>query len=147
MEFRKHPIFVVFTGFIIAIGRYLMKTIDDIYIYNYVNLIFMAVVNYIAIGIVILFVHSGGEDKCEKKINSSGLDTEEKRRRIKIIRIISFIIILVYLGIGLLYVIKFKSSDLNDAISIVALSLSISTSDLIDLFGKIYWNICSLGKK
>ncbi len=49
--------------------------------------------------------------------------------------------------LGIIYVVKIKTSDLNDVISIIALSMSICTNDLSDLAYEKYWKICSMIKK
>ena len=147
MEFKKHPMFIVCTGLIIAIGRYLMHNIDNKDTYDFVNLIFMSIVNYVAIGMIILFIHSDAQMSFEKRIKESGINTSEKKKRINIIKIFSEIIIVLYLFFGILYVLKFKTTDLNDAISIVALSMSICTNDLSDSLAEKYWEIFLAKKK
>lgn len=147
MEFKKHPIFIVSTGIIIALGRFLMHEITDDTIKNYVNLVFMAVVNFVAFGIVILFIHSEAQIYCEKKINASGISTIDKKKKLKILNFISFSVMILYLSLGILYIVVFRDADLNDAISIVALSFSIATNDLSVSLGKIYFNFCKKNKK
>lgn len=147
MEFKKHPMFIVYTGIIIGFGRYLMRYINDKDIYNYVNLIFMAIVNYVAIGLIFLFIHSNAQIKFETRIKNTGLATAEKKKRLLVFNILSTIVIGLYLLLGIIYVVKIKTSDLNDVISIIALSMSICTNDLSDLAYEKYWKICSMIKK
>lgn len=147
MEFKKHPMFIVYTGIIIGIGRYLMRYISNQDIYDYVNLIFMAIVNYVAIGLIFLFIHSNAQIKFENRINKVGISTSEKKKRLSTFNTLSVTVIGLYLFLGVIYVIKFKTSDLNDVISIIALSMSICTNDLSDLAYEKYWKICSKKKK
>lgn len=147
MEFKKHPMFVVSTGIIIALGRLLMHSIADDTTKNYVNLVFMAVVNFIAFGIVILFIHSEAQVYCEKKINASGISTTDKKHKLKILNFISFSVMFLYLVLGILYIIILRDADLNDAISIVALSFSIVTNDLAISLGRIYFRFCKKNNK
>lgn len=147
MEFKKHPMFIVYTGIIIGIGRYLMRYINDKNIYDYVNLIFMAIVNYVAIGLIFLFIHSNAQIKFENRINKSGMATLEKKKRLSTFNTLSTVVIGLYLLLGIIYVVKFKTPDLNDVISIIALSMSICTTDLSDLAYEKYWKICSKKKK
>lgn len=53
---------------------------------------------------------------------------------------------ILYLTSGIFYMVKFKTTDWNDVISIIALSLSIATNDTAVLLGKVYWKICSFKK-
>lgn len=142
MEFKEHPMFVVFTGLIIALGRILIGSVGAGKIKEYIVLIIMAIINYVALGIVILVIHSGSQMFCKKKIRDSGIDTSEKKKKSRRLEGISAGIILAYLIIGYIYLGYLRTADLNDAISIIALALSIATNDLIEPLGKIYCKCC-----
>lgn len=139
---RDNGIFIVLTGIIIACGRILFdeKQADDI-------LIVMAIINYVALGFVLLFLHIKILDNCYSRIVSAGVDTNEKKSRKKVLNICSFIFFLIYLLAGSLYITVFKSAKFNDAISIFALALSIATDNItIGLSDSFYRLIVNISK-
>ena len=127
-----NSIFIVFTGVIIAFGRYLLGEIDTKLGDGQHILIVMAVVNYIALGLVLLFLHNDFCRVCKSKISSSGMDTNLKKKCHYVVLIISSLLSLVYLVFGILYIIEFKTSNFNDVISIIALTVSIAASGLVE---------------
>lgn len=130
--------FVVFTGFIIAFSRLVLGNIQSIS--DEVILIVMALVNYIAFGFVLLFLHNDVNYICLNSINNSGILTDEKIKAKSLMKIISGILLIVYLIIGILYIAFFKSSNWNDAISIIALTFSIASSGLANTYSSWYYN-------
>ena len=145
MEFKKRPMFIVITGIIIAVARYLFRYIDDSS-KELAILIIMASVNFVALAIVLFFIDSEAQNICKNKINNSGIDTKNKKQRLRKLNVISIVLMILYLTSGIFYMVKFKTTDWNDVISIIALSLSIATNDTAVLLGKAYWKICSFKK-
>lgn len=138
---NRNSMFIVVTGFIISLSRFLFGTIESSLNNDEYILIIMAVVNYVALGFVLLFLYNAFCQECKNKISSSGLDTTLKRKCNKLIFIISFILLILYLIVGILYMTIYKTSDLNDAISIIALAISIATNGLVDDYGHDYYKI------
>lgn len=138
---KTYSLFIVFTGFIIALCRFLL---DSTYIKTGKSehiLIVMAAVNYIAFGVVVLFLFKELNKLCNEKVTQSGLDTIQKKKCTYIIFVISFILVILYLVFGYIYMLFLKSSGLNDAISIIALSISIATDKLIKGFRNSYYKL------
>ncbi|MBD5395900.1 MAG: hypothetical protein HDR71_16935 [Lachnospiraceae bacterium] len=139
MNKRKNSMFIVIIGFIIAVSRLLLGNLKLKYYRELVVLIIMAAVNYVALGFVFLFLNNDLCNYCELKINNPGLDTKQRKTRKKALHILSGILLFIYFVLGLLYVVFAKSANLNDAISIVALSISIAANGLVDEFGESYY--------
>lgn len=108
MKDNNHSIFVVLTGVIIC---------------------------YVALGIVISFVLSDAFSFCKDSLLKTGIDTEKKDSAKKTIKLFSCVCLVLYLMFGLIYLFYLKSSDLNDIISIFALSVSIVSYDLAKVIG------------
>lgn len=85
MELKKRPMFIVITGIIIAVARYLFRYIDDSS-KELAILIIMASVNFVALAIVLFFIDSEAQNICKNKINNSGIDTKNKKTEIKEIK-------------------------------------------------------------
>lgn len=131
--------FIIITGILIAVGRLILGRIENSSQKDQAVLIVMALVNYIALAFVFMFMCKDLNDYCNEKIDKAGIDTDQKRYRKRIAFILSVIYLCIYLIMGLLYILFFKSGDLNDAISIIALALSIATNGLRDAFGPFYY--------
>lgn len=126
MEIKNNSGFIVMTGFLIGIVRLLLSRIED----PNVVLLVMAAVNYIAIFLIIKDIQYNVVLYCKEKVNSSGLDTQTKTILKDKLKLPYYIFIVVYLVVGLLYITFLKTTDLNDFISIIALSLSIAATGL-----------------
>lgn len=131
---KEYGLFILFTGLIVALGRLLFPEENEKDI-----LIFMALVNYIALGFVFLFLHISILCDCKEKINNSGIDTKKKKIKKILLDIFSFIYLLIYLIVGLYYILEFKTGARNDAISIIALVISIASSNLEIFFTNIHY--------
>lgn len=138
---NKNSMFIVATGIILSIGRFLLGMIDKASEDSKAILVVMALVNYIALGVVFLFLYNEFYKKCRNKIDSSGVTTSIKKKSKKVITIFSAILTIVYLLVGIIYVAWLKTSDLNDVISILALSVSIATNGLIDNYGDDFYKL------
>lgn len=135
----KNSMFIVFTGIIIAVCRFILGNIETATSDDSHILIVMAVVNYIALGFVLLFLYNDFCNICKENVNMRGLDSTLKKRCNLIIFICSFILLFLYLLFGILYVLVFKSSDLNDVLSIIALAISIATNGLLEEYKNSYY--------
>lgn len=139
---KNNSIFVVITGLILGICRIVLGKID---IYGQSTLLVMAVVNYIAFGCVILFLCNDVVKFCDQKIKNSGIDTSIKQKRKSVKQVIFFyrkvILLLLYFLFGIIYIKDLKSNDYNDALSIVALIISISSNGLVDIIGEHYYQL------
>ena len=133
---QKNPGFIICTGIIIAIGRFLLGLNDP----SNNTLLVMAIVNYVAFGFVILFLYNDLERRCLEKITKAGTDTNTKHNRRLVTKIVSLVLLVIYLIFGGYYLIKLKSNSLNDVISIVALSISIAANDLVEKYSDTYFN-------
>lgn len=139
MKNQNSSMFIIFTGVIIAVGRLVLGNVESSFPKDIAVLVVMAVVNYIALAFVLLFINYDLINYCNEKIEKAGIDTKQKKNRKKILYLLSVIYLCIYLTIGMLYVIYLKSNDLNDAISIIALALSIASNGLKDNFSPIYY--------
>ncbi len=139
---NKNSMFIVVTGIIIAVSRFLLGKVKNIlFIKDQYVLIVMAVVNYIALGVVLLFLYNELYKRCKNKITSAGLNTAIKKKSNNVMSVISMFLLVVYLLIGTLYMIVLKTSDLNDVISILALAISIATNGLIDDYSNEFYKM------
>ena len=133
-----NSIFIIFTGLLIAIGRLSLGTLvseTDISI-----LLVMAIVNYVAFGFVLLFIGKDINRLCLEKINKAGLETSQKRNRRKIIIFLSIIYLILYFICGTSYILYLRSTSMNDAISIIALAVSIASDGITNSFSPVYYN-------
>lgn len=148
MQRKNNSMFIIVTGTIISSGRLMLGYIEN---NDEAILIVMALVNYIALAFVLLFINNDIANYCQEKINKAGIDTAQKKERKLVLYSLSTIYLCIYLIIGMLYIIYWKSNDLNDAISIIALALSIATNDLVISFSPLYYkciiNLLSIFKK
>ena len=135
--------FIIITGIIIASSRLMLGYIESSTQKDEAVLIIMAVVNYIALAFVILFLNNDLISYCKEKINKAGIDTNEKKKRKGIIYILSAIYLFIYFILGMLYIVYLKTNDLNDAISIIALTFSIATNGLKDDLSPLYYKFIS----
>lgn len=138
---NRNSMFIVFTGIIISLSRFLLGTIETSINDDKHILIIMAVVNYVALGFVLLFLYNGLCKECKDKISSCGLETAVKKKCHSIVFIFSAILLTTYLVLGVLYMTLFKTNDLNDVISIMALAISIATNGLVDDYAEGYYKL------
>lgn len=131
--------FVVIVGIIIAFGRILLGGIDELP--EMAMLIIMALVNYIALSFVLLYLCIDISNVCQKKTEKSGLATQEKNRILAINKVVSGILLLTCLVLGICYVLFFISGTMNDAISILALAVSIASNELAEFLGSRYYKV------
>lgn len=137
MKSQGNAGFVAITGIIIAFCRLILGNIASIT--DDVILAVMALVNYVALGFVLLFLHNDIISTCLINIDSSGISTKEKTRAKGFIKIVSVVFLIAYLVIGIIYTAFSKSSNWNDAISIFALALSIASSGLAKTYSSWYY--------
>lgn len=139
----KKSIFIVCTGIIISVGRCLIGVknvgVEIMSINEEHILIFMAIINYVAFGVVILFLLNDLKKDCALRIDKAGLDTNKKTNCKKTMKFHSMIFMILYLGIGITYIILWKSSECNDIISILALSISIASNGLVKEYGRRFY--------
>lgn len=149
MKKQYNSTFIVCTGIILAIGRIALGYIVDNSSINdtVINspkedaiLIVMALVNYIAFGVVLFFLNKDFVKKFDERINKSGLNTNQKKDRNKAKSKLFSLFFLIYFFLGVIYVLYLKSNDLNDAISILALAISIASNGLVEDYSTQYFN-------
>lgn len=138
---NRNSMFIIFTGIIIALGRFLLGTIKSPLNSDDSILIIMAVVNYVALGFVLLFLYNEFCQRCKNKISTCGLGTEMKKKCNNIVFTFSTVLIIIYLLFGILYMMFFKTSGLNDVLSILALATSIATNGLVCDYGDDYYKL------
>lgn len=139
MKKQNNSPFIIVIGIIIAVGRFLLGTIKRVP--QNVILIVMALVNYIALSFVLLYLWNSIKDKCDCKINAAGIMTAEKEKAKLNMHIISEILLFICLIVGLIYINFFLSNTMNDVISIVALIISIASNDLEEIISARYYRI------
>lgn len=141
-SYNETGLFIFFTGLIIAIGRLLFSNTSEEEI-----LILMAVINYIALGFVLLFLHIAILNNCKEKLNRCGFETKQKKSRQFLFNLFSVVLLFLYLIMGTLYVVYIKTTAINDAISIIALSISIASYNFEKILTKVQYklvnSICS----
>ncbi len=120
--------FIICSGILIALVRLLLSHSID----PNVILIFMAAVNYIAIFLVLFDIRQNVLQYCIDKIEKAGCNTNIKAKMRCVLKNFSMIFIIVYLLFGIMYIIFFKTTDLNDFISIIALAFSIASQKFTD---------------
>ena len=141
MKRQNNSMFIIITGVIIAASRLMLGCIKDSTQKDQAVLIVMAVVNYIALGVVLLFLYNELYKRCKNKITFAGLNTAIKKKCNNVMSVISMFLLVMYLLIGTLYMIVLKTSDLNDVISILALAISIATNGLIDDYSNEFYKM------
>lgn len=131
---KEKGIFIIFTGILIAITRTFLneENQDDI-------LVIMAVINYVALGFVFLFLQIKVMNNIKDNIKNSGINTTNKEIRKSIGNIGSSILLFAYFIFGYVYIGELKSAEYNDALSIFALSLSIASENLEDTLSKLFY--------
>lgn len=133
--------FIVITGLVVAIGRIVLGNIELTNGTDEIVLIVMAIVNYVALGFVLLFLYNGFYDNYKNRLAQSGLQTNLKKRSIFISHIVSFIVLLFYFVVACFYITKWYNSNYNDAISIFALAISIATDGLIKKYSTVFYKL------
>lgn len=150
-EFKNNnSLFIVGSGIILAAGRLILGNLENtqLNVHEDYILVIMAIVNYVAMGFVILFLYNDIFAKFEENLKKAGLDTSFKKKCRRTAHIISAVLLLVYVVTALLYIYYFKTSDLNDAISIFALALSIASVGITEKYAvKYYKMIVQITKK
>lgn len=139
MKTPRNSVFIIFTGVLIAITRFILGKIDDIP--DSVLLLIMALINYVAFGFVLLFLYRDIIQRCRISLQNAGIITAQKKKANIIVSFLSSILSLLYLCMGMLYIIYLKSSDLNDAISIIALAISIASSGLTEICSQLFYKL------
>ena len=120
--------FIICSGILIALVRLLLSHSID----PNVILIFMAAVNYIAIFLVLFDIRQNILQYCIDKIEKAGCSTHTKAKMQRALKNFSIIFIIAYLLLGIMYIVFFKTTDLNDFISIIALAFSIASQKFTD---------------
>lgn len=141
MKKNNNSIFIVISGIIISVSRIILGKIENAPAKDLAILIIMAVINCVAFGFVILLLFNDLNEYVNEKLTKSGMETSKKKRCKILMYIISFIFLSLYLIFGILYLLYFKSNNLNDAFSILALAISIATNGLVNGFKLTYYNI------
>ena len=150
---NSNSLFIVFTGIIISVGRVVIEyiaspndnsaqitTSTSTYSGDYI-LATMAVINFVAFGLVIFFLFRDLTNIVISRISQAGISTDEKRKRRKYIKIPLFIFSFLYLVFGIIYITILRSSLLNDVMSILALTLSIASNGIVDEYGEVYYKL------
>lgn len=136
---QNYSPFIIVIGLIISIGRVILGNMNIGDAKDSVILIVMAIVNYVALGFVLLFLYNGFYNCFNFYLNKSGLTTKQKKNSCSISHIISFVLLIVYCFLGYIYITEYYNSNMNDAISIFALSISIANDGLIDKYGILFY--------
>lgn len=140
---KKHySLLTIVIGAIVAIGRIKLNSNNDEDITT-----IMSVVNVVAFGFVLILLCNDVYDLVKQKISSSGVSTTNKRN----MKIILEILFLLFLGMftfyGVKYVIEYKCATYNDAISILALAISIANDGFVKCIeNPLYKVICLINK-
>lgn len=140
---QKHnALLTIVIGIIVAIGRIRLIERNQ----NDITTI-MSVVNVVAFGFVFIILCNDIYNKVNHRIINSGIDTSRKKE----MKIIVEVLFLLFFGsfsiIAIEYVIKFKTATYNDAISIIALALSIANDGFVDCIESPTYKIVSLINK
>lgn len=141
MKKNNNSMFIVISGIIISVSRIILGKIENTPAKDLAILVIMAVINCVAFGFVILLLLNDLNEYVNEKLTKSGMETTKKKRCKRLMYITSFIFLSLYLIFGILYLLYFKSSNLNDAFSILALAISIATNGLVNGFKLTYYNI------
>ncbi|MCR2050646.1 hypothetical protein NSB25_25775 [Acetatifactor muris] len=139
MKVPRNSVFIVFTGFLISITRLIIGKIENIP--DEIILHVMALINYIAFGFVLLFLYQDIMHQYYISLQKAALMTAQKKKANIIITLLSSILSLLYFFVGLIYIIFLRSIDLNDAIAIIALAISIASSGLTEMCSPIFFKI------
>lgn len=128
-----NSVFILAVGCLIGLGRIILGYIakDNEQAITFV----MAIVNYVALGFVLLFLYNGFTNDFNGRIEKAGLNSAVKKRRKGMKHIIDLILVGVYFVGGMLYIGKLYNADGNDVLSIIALAISIGNDGLIEYFG------------
>lgn len=141
MTNKSKPLFIVAVGLLLALGRYLLDSISLESVNDEFILLIMAIINYIAFSVVILFLGIGVSNKCSVDINETGVSTQIKKQRIKILNIVLTIacisLMIIFIWVGFEYLMQWKSAAWNDMLAIVALAISIANDGLVEIIGEI----------
>lgn len=135
----NNSVFILSVGCLIGLGRGILGYIakDNEQIITFV----MAIVNYVALGFVLLFLYNGFSNDFNGRLAKAGLSSAVKKRRKGVKRFIGMILVVVYSVSGMLYIAIFYNADGNDVLSIIALAISIANDGLIEYFGGDFFKI------
>ncbi len=137
----KNSMFIIITGIILAVGRYSTdKVLEDTVNQNYI-LIMMAIINFVALGFVLLILCNGLSKDCCSRIEKAGIFTDQKKKCKRILTGIACILLLIYLVLGVIYIKDLRSSAMNDIFSIIALSISIANDRFIQDYGSLLYKL------
>lgn len=140
---QKHnSLLTIVIGIIVAIGRIKLNEQNESDI-----VIIMAVVNVVALSFVLIILFNDIYNSVHKNI----LDFGTSNSNIKIMKIILeilFILLLCIFGLlGAKYVIEFRNATYNDAMSIIALAISIANDGFVQCVNDPFYRfICELSK-
>ena len=141
---KSKPLFIVAVGLILALGRYLLDSISLESVNEEFILLIMAIINYIAFSVVILFLGVGVSNKCQVDIKDTGVSTQMKNQRIKtlntVLTIACIALMIIFIWVGFEYLRQWKSAAWNDMLAIVALAISIANDGLVEILGEIVCN-------
>lgn len=131
----KNSIFLLALGILISIFRLHIdgnEAIDLIFI--------MALINTVAFDYVILLIIIDIRKEIEQKLIQSSLPDKQKAKcKNRINFILCVISIFIFIIFSILYVVFFRSSSLNDILSIMALMLSILQSQISKNIGEFIY--------
>lgn len=137
----NNSMFIIITGILLAVGRYSIdKVFDDTVNQNYI-LIIMAILNFVALGFVLLILCNGLSKDCFNRIEKAGIFTDKRKKCKKILNGISLCLSLIYLVFGVIYIKNLRSSAWNDIFSIIALSISIANDGIIEDYGSLLYKL------
>lgn len=144
----QNSIFIIIVGIIICIGRFGLGQISFQFINNEFILVIMAIINYVALGFVLVFLIDDLKNDCQDRISNAGLTTDIKKKCVRILKMHKGIFLCIYFLFGIFYMLELKSSEWNDVLSIFALAVSIANNGVVNDFGKsFYIYILNLSKK
>lgn len=140
---QQSSIFIVTIGIIVSIGRYILEDVNADSI-----VIFMAIVNIIALGIVVLFAIHNTFVICQRKIQCAGIHTNDKKNRTKYTECLLIVVLLLYAVFGIVWMNNCISGKTNDILSIVTLALSIAGDGVAELMARIiYYLVKKVSRK
>lgn len=96
-------------------------------------ILFMSIINVIALGLVIVTVLEQITQKCKACTEKMGYNTSIKEEVRKKVKRLNILIMLLYVATGILIMSLGSNAVCNDVISIIALAISIINIDIIKL--------------
>ena len=128
-------VYIISIGIFSAIARACLELLDRSKQKDEAILVTMSLINCVALGFVIVVLLSDLRRSCAQRIQKAGLLSGEKKNLIFWMKVILAIPIVIYILCGSLYMYIWKSTCVNDIMSVIALSISIANDKLADELG------------